>query len=241
MDNENLGFSRERSKLPVRIMSDNIDELTWKIASDYPKWLTSNFMPFLSLKTDASGRASLCVPFLNVKLLTFSPLRRARKGGGWWYRVEGGLLADRPESGTLAFDLRAPFSLAGTGDKIVPGEFRTRLDGFRSRIAGTPAPLSKAIREHERSKSLFSTKKPPTTVAEALSLKVPPGVEPQPWRPSPLSNLRRYAYQQTQMRLHHLCMRSFHKYTAQRLGPQHALQPPPHTVQHRLPSRLGVR
>jgi len=107
IDNESLGFAREKSFGSVENSNLNSMEMTHKIASEYPSWVTSKFLPFLSLKADSSGRWSLCIPLIGTKLLTFSPLRRARKGNGWWYRVEGGLLADTPASGTLAFDFRA--------------------------------------------------------------------------------------------------------------------------------------
>mmetsp|Transcript_6188 Transcript_6188/g.14929 ORF Transcript_6188/g.14929 Transcript_6188/m.14929 type:complete len:270 (-) Transcript_6188:134-943(-) len=221
VDDEGLGFSRERSKSLINPPTNTANEISKAIALRYPKWLCREYLPFLQLKQEFSGRSHLCLPVLGTKLLSFSPLKEARKGSGYQYRVEGGLLADEPISGTLSFEFSSGLASGFDEDgEPLPStaEIRTRLDDFRPRVLGTPGPLRDAIKQARKSSTKFTKKKPPKTLSEALSLGLPPNVEPQPWTPTLIGRWRRGLYENTQQRIHNHCLREFHKQCWKKYG-----------------------
>jgi len=75
VDDEGLGFSRERSKSLINPPTNTANEISKAIALRYPKWLCREYLPFLQLKQEFSGRSHLCLPVLGTKLLSFSPLK----------------------------------------------------------------------------------------------------------------------------------------------------------------------
>ncbi|GAB5368736.1 hypothetical protein AAMO2058_001345500 [Amorphochlora amoebiformis] len=216
IDDEGLGFSIEKSRgYAVAPKSEDI-EVSRSIAAEYPIWMTTRFLPFLTTKTQPNGRTSLRIPLLNVELLKFAPPKLAKKDNGMCLVVEGGVLADTPLSGTVAFDFRTNKAGAEHEMDRVPTEFRTRLDNFRSRMVGTAWPLRKALRNNQKiNKKLTVTKvKPPKTLEEARKLNagLPPGVDPQPYKPRMLTKFRMWLYRETQMRIHSICLRRYHDY-----------------------------